>query len=115
MKKCIKTLFALVLLVAFAGIVISQYCLPRCPLSGQIYCPSPCYASRQYVPAIYCCTRTVQGNNICCWYKGYGLLCQGPETWCGKYVQGYGDQFDRDEFGVCTRDSQHNLYCDTTQ
>lgn len=111
--KCVKTLFTLVLCITFVGIVMSQFCPTRCPKRGQTSCPTHCQASRQRVIAIYCCTIRVRGNNICCWYRGYGLLCQGSRHYCSKYVQGYGDQFDDEQFGACARDRGHNLYCDT--
>ncbi len=108
-------LFIFGLFILFVGITMAQrpyFCPRRCPLQGVFYCPAPhCIASSQTTQGVCCCNGSYQGENVCCWYRGVGRVCVGSAWWCGKYLQGYCEEYDKYEVGSCDRDANHELYC----
>ena len=87
---------------------------PRyCPTTCAAKCPLwlGCSRSSQKVQIVCCCTGSQHGETFCCWYRGEGFRCTGSSAWCVKYAEGTCEEFTSDEFGMCARDTYHNLVC----
>lgn len=114
--RCVRILFVMGLVVVIWGIMGAGAPPRYCPgICGPFDCPSwlGCSPSQNRVQGWCCCTGSQHGVTFCCWYRGEGLQCKGSLQWCVKYIKGQceGENFYDDEFGMCARDSQHNLVC----